>query len=382
MAQAGSIAARNELIEFLTPWIRSRCAVRGRVLEFFEDLVQPVTIAVMRSIETFDLSQEIQPLTYFAYRIRGEIADFYRNQLPPGARRSGSAAFGQHRTIRTDNFVEWVHPVDEIPELRREEFDSQDLIERIAESLGEREGQIVRWRFGQDLTMAEIAKRLGVSESLISLTMNRLLPVLRSKLESHLLEGRPLIPVPLKEPAMPGYDVDRELRSLFTPGPQPRPETKEDVMSHAMSRIPLEKPEENGARLPAATQTPREASAQTPARRLSARELATQLMATDAEDLEQFDREIELAERHLAKLKQARKVIASCIAGGKPKTNKGTVSIDGDLEKRIICWVERHGPAKPSKICEDFGLGFAAVGKTVKRSSRLGKDEAVRVVLT
>ncbi|MEO9151082.1 MAG: sigma-70 family RNA polymerase sigma factor, partial [Lapillicoccus sp.] len=88
-------------------------------------------------------------------------------------------------------------PSDDAPSLSQvlpAEGDDLDLVEdRVALSaaigqLSHREQTVVAMRFGQDLTQAEIAQHLGVSQMQVSRILTRLLAHLRDVLEPTLVE--------------------------------------------------------------------------------------------------------------------------------------------------------------------------------------------------
>jgi RNA polymerase sigma factor (sigma-70 family) len=338
-AQAGDMDARNTLIEHLMPWLRSKCVQRSRRYRDVDDMVQFVAIAVIRSIQTFDLASDVRLSTYLAHRVRGAIADYWRGQLPVGAKRPSQGAFGKQMTQRAD-FHEWVHPIDEIPQLRVEWTDAEDFVERLCESLGEYDGELIRLRFLEDLPMLQIARRLGCSESRVSQRLAELMPRCKERIESY-LAGKTLA-----------------ARPIVASG------RKEVIMDQHTEPVP---------RLAPASVA------------MDVRTIAKLIVAAKDSDLESIDATIAEVEQSLSGLRELRKVFAKRL--GHVETKKPARLSNGSaparLDAQILDYLAEHGsPADVTAIGRKLGKPVQAVNMSVTRSPLLqhcgkGKVEAV-----
>ena len=227
--------ARNTLIEMNMSLVRFAAGrFRGRG-DDMEDIVQTGMIGLIKAIDRFELSREVEFTSFAVPYIVGEIKRFFRDtswavHVPRRlqearvqlARASEELSSRLGRTPTTRELSELMSlPEEEIVEARlasngyksasldaaiggSEDGESvladfignQDpalglvedfhaLAPMIAE-LDERDRKIIHWRFVEELTQAQIAEHLGVSQMHVSRLITRLLTRLREgMLSSH-----------------------------------------------------------------------------------------------------------------------------------------------------------------------------------------------------
>lgn len=224
-AQGGDEAARGKLVEHnlrLVMSIARRFAGQGCDVD---DLYQIGCIGLLKAIDGFDLSYDVKFSTYAVPRIAGEIKQFLRRDGPVKLGRSLQELSRQikeaqqrlagrlHRQPTAQEVAEYVGssveqvvmaleasgPLASLDEVVREDDGrpvvlgdvlpgSSDLgaalVQNIVlrEALGRlppRERLIVRRRFLEEKTQAEVARELGVSQAQVSRLENRCLRFLR-----------------------------------------------------------------------------------------------------------------------------------------------------------------------------------------------------------
>jgi RNA polymerase sigma-B factor len=229
--RTGARPTRNRLVEAhrgLAASIAHDYRDRGVELD---DLVQIAMLGTLKAVERYEPERGI-PFSSFASRtINGEIKRYFRDRTwavrPPRseqerhldlrrARTSLSSRLGRPPTvaeladeldISSDQVLDTLEagaayratsldarrtgdddttslaerlPGDDVPsrpvELRM-------LVDQLLQTLPEREAQIMRLRFYDELTQSEIADRLGISQMHVSRLMRRCLDTLRATLE-------------------------------------------------------------------------------------------------------------------------------------------------------------------------------------------------------
>ncbi|MET7738487.1 RNA polymerase sigma factor SigF [Streptomyces sp. NPDC005402] len=228
--------ARNTLIEMNISLVRYAAGrFRSRGQEEMEDIVQVGVIGLIKAIDRFELSREVEFTSFAVPYIVGEIKRFFRDtswavHVPRRlqearvqlARASEELSSRLGRTPTTRELSELMSlPEEEIVEARlasngytsasldaaiggsedgecvlADFIGKQDpalglvedfhaLAPMIAE-LDERDRKIIHWRFVEELTQAQIAEHLGVSQMHVSRLITRLLTRLREgMLSSH-----------------------------------------------------------------------------------------------------------------------------------------------------------------------------------------------------
>ncbi|MFF8973104.1 RNA polymerase sigma factor SigF [Streptomyces sp. NPDC014995] len=221
--------ARNTLIEMNMSLVRYAAGrFRSRGPEEMEDIVQVGMIGLIKAIDRFELSREVEFTSFAVPYIVGEIKRFFRDtswavHVPRRlqearvqlARANEELSSRLGRTPTTKELSELMSLSEEevveaqlasngyrsasldatisgsedgeaaLADFIGDEDAALGLVEdfhalapMIAE-LGERDRKIIHWRFVEELTQARIAERLGVSQMHVSRLITRLLTRLR-----------------------------------------------------------------------------------------------------------------------------------------------------------------------------------------------------------
>jgi RNA polymerase sigma-B factor len=225
----GDEGARDELAQEMLPLARmlaGRYSGRGEPLD---DLVQVACVGVMKAIDGFDIEREVRFSSYATPTVLGEIKRYFRDKtwavrVPRGlqelqlkvARRRDelTAKLGRPPTVR--ELAEAVGaPVPDVldsikstrarksrsldeplgedgsladqlggldPELERAEM--RVLIGEAFAVLSARDRDILRMRFGRDMTQAEIASLVGLSQMQVSRVIRNSIAKLRLEVNS------------------------------------------------------------------------------------------------------------------------------------------------------------------------------------------------------
>ncbi len=204
----------------------------GRGVEY-DDLYQVASLALVRGIDRFDERKGLQFSTFITPTITGEIKNYFRDrsrlvhlprrvsELRALARRTAEEMLSESGKKPTASELaarlhvseeELLHaeeagsvvsldaPVegaesemsyyDAIPaaEDMYERFETKEAVLAAVGELSETEREMVRLRFGQELSQAETAKRMGVSQMYISRMERKILEKLRKSLKEGSLE--------------------------------------------------------------------------------------------------------------------------------------------------------------------------------------------------
>ncbi len=228
----GDQAAREQLVARLLPLARRMARRYRRSDEPLDDLVQVATLGLIKAIDRFDPARETAFSSYAVPTMLGELKRYFRDNgwavhVPRGM---------QERVMRVDNAVKEIsrklgrspsaHEVAETLDLSTEQvleameaagaYDAVSLDsyrfgdegdgETYAESIGVEDGRfelveygamiaptlaalpardriVLHLRFVEDLTQAEIAERVGVSQMHVSRLIRRALERLRTVAE-------------------------------------------------------------------------------------------------------------------------------------------------------------------------------------------------------
>ncbi|WUC83555.1 SigB/SigF/SigG family RNA polymerase sigma factor [Streptomyces sp. NBC_00536] len=221
------------LVHFAARRFRSRAAGAGGGVEM-EDILQVGTIGLIKAIDRYDPEREVEFSTLALPYITGEIKRYFRDttwavhvprrlqELRTGLAQSQEALNGvlgraptvkelaQHLELPEEEVIEGLvaangytsgsldTPADadeQAPAGRRarplaesvgevdaamELFEEFHTLAPLLEDLGERDRSILRMRFGQELTQAEIGSELGISQMQVSRLLSRTLTRLRT----------------------------------------------------------------------------------------------------------------------------------------------------------------------------------------------------------
>ena len=224
----GDPAARDELAEEMLPLARAlagRYAGRG---EPIDDLVQVACIGIMKAIDGFDLSRDVRFSSYATPTVLGEIKRYFRDKtwamrVPRGmqelqlkiARARDKLTHELGRSPNVEELAAAVGaPFEEVlqtiqsqdarrtrsldepigedmtladsvggndPEIGRAEI--RVLLNDAFDVLSERDQEVLRLRFEDDLTQTEISSRIGVSQMQVSRLIRQSLARLRMDIE-------------------------------------------------------------------------------------------------------------------------------------------------------------------------------------------------------
>ncbi len=224
-AQSSDHEARDKLVNCnlkLVFNLVQRFQNRGYELE---DLFQIGTIGLMKAIDKFDLSYDVKFSTYAVPMIVGEIRRFLRDDSPVKVSRSIkeaayriqmtkdrlTAKLGREPTIgeiaedlgctreevvtaleasqQPTSIYETLHqddgdPIYILDQLKSEQDSDNPWLEQLAvkellAKLSERDRKIIIWRFFDDLTQSEVARRLNISQVQVSRLERQALKKLR-----------------------------------------------------------------------------------------------------------------------------------------------------------------------------------------------------------
>jgi RNA polymerase sigma-B factor len=224
----GDTRARDELAEQMVPLARALASRYGGRGEPLDDLVQVACVGVMKAIEGFDLSRDVRFSSYATPTVLGEIKRHFRDKtwamrVPRGmqelqieiakSRDKLTSELGRSPTVQ--EIAEDVdQPFEEVlitiqsqdarrtrsldeptgedvtladsigtrdPELGRAEM--RVLLDDAFDVLSERDQEVLRLRFAEDLTQTEISRRVGVSQMQVSRIIRQALNTLRADIE-------------------------------------------------------------------------------------------------------------------------------------------------------------------------------------------------------
>ncbi|MGP4000107.1 RNA polymerase sigma factor SigF [Streptomyces sp. 8N706] len=224
--------ARNTLIELNLSLVRFAAARFRNRADEMEDIVQVGTIGLIKAIDRFDLSREVEFTTFAVPYIVGEIKRFFRDtswsvhvprrlqelrlELAKATdemsrtlgRTPTTAELAEHLQLSTEEVIEGIVasngyaassldvPVDENSDNgggtyadrlgdvdpAMEGVENLQTLKPLIEELGPRDRKILQLRFGEELTQAEIGAELGVSQMHVSRLLSKVLARLRAGL--------------------------------------------------------------------------------------------------------------------------------------------------------------------------------------------------------
>lgn len=187
-AQAGDRDAMGQLLANLRPLALHIATKGGRLWgDCVDDLLQECAIATIDALRRFNPERGRRLSSFLERRLRGCVADWWRDQLPTGAQRTYQAAYGRrtHSIFNTppdERSGTW--EVDGRPDEDWRTVDEEDEWEALLRTFSqESDRQILTWRFRHGLRQREIASRLGLSESRISQRLTQLLRILHGRCE-------------------------------------------------------------------------------------------------------------------------------------------------------------------------------------------------------
>lgn len=227
----GDQHARDELVALMLPWVRRvamRYSNRGQDPD---DLVQVGSVGLLKAIERFDFDRGVRLTTFAEPNVTGEIKRYFRDHgwsvRPPRDLQEQNAEvmraidilsgelqhsprvseIAVYLKLSDEQVLEAMHAgggYDTTPLVHEDSEDSSQIESKalatedaglrraeLLQSLGasfaelsDRDREIVHMRFYEDLTQAEIADRIGVSQMHVSRILRAALSTARKNLNS------------------------------------------------------------------------------------------------------------------------------------------------------------------------------------------------------
>ncbi|WP_240965182.1 SigB/SigF/SigG family RNA polymerase sigma factor [Streptomyces zingiberis] len=225
--------ARNSLIELNLSLVRFAARRFRNRADEMEDIVQVGTIGLIKAIDRFDLSREVEFTTFAVPYIVGEIKRFFRDtswsvhvprrlqelrielakandEMSQRLDRSPTPEeLARHLNRTVEEVLEGIvasngyaagsldMPVEDGGESNRgntladllgdvdpalETIENLHALKPLLDRLGERDRTILELRFGQEMTQSEIGAKLGISQMHVSRLLSRTLKELRAGL--------------------------------------------------------------------------------------------------------------------------------------------------------------------------------------------------------
>ena len=227
--QTHDVRLRNEIAEkylFIVSMIAKKFVGRG---VDYDDLFQVASLALLKGIDRFDETKGLKFSTFITPTITGEIKNYFRDRsrlihLPrrvaelrvsvKKAEEELALATGKNPTAKeiaeklnvpeedvlscmeAGSVVSLDRPVDGDSEEGAsfydmlpdgedafERIEQKDAVRRAVASLSETEKKLVSYRFGQELSQAETAKRMNVSQMYVSRMERKILQKLKEDLK-------------------------------------------------------------------------------------------------------------------------------------------------------------------------------------------------------
>ena len=230
--ETGDIALRNEIVENYL-YIASVIAKKfvGRGVEY-DDLYQVAALALLKGVDRFDETKGLQFSTFITPTITGEIKNYFRDRsrlvhlprrvselrvnlkkvadefmtetgLRPTAKelaeRLGVSEEEVVRAAEAGGVVSLDKPVDDedamsfyevIPteEDNLERIENRDVLESAFSVITKEERDLIEYRFVQEFSQTETAKRMNVSQMYVSRMERKVLNKLKERLKKSLVD--------------------------------------------------------------------------------------------------------------------------------------------------------------------------------------------------
>ena len=230
--ETGDVSVRNEIVEKYL-YIASVLAKKfvGRGVEY-DDLYQVAALALLKGVDRFDETKGLQFSTFITPTITGEIKNYFRDRsrlvhlprrvselrvnlkkvadefmtetgLRPTAKelaeRLGVSEEEVVRAAEAGGVVSLDKPVDDedamsfyevIPteEDNLERIENRDVLESAFSVLTKEERDLIEYRFVQEFSQTETAKRMNVSQMYVSRMERKVLNKLKERLKKSLVD--------------------------------------------------------------------------------------------------------------------------------------------------------------------------------------------------
>lgn len=229
-----NLELRNELVLKYASIVKSIVRRVGSISGSYadaEDLTSYGMIGLIKAVEKYDIDKGVTFETFATYRIRGEIIDYMRRNdwVPRGVRKRAGmfenvsmelqSSLGRRPTdselcqklnIKTSDFAKMLSEIerfnvvsleeliqdtirikenyngDDTPEGKLSENEMFDVLTQSVESLPEREHLVITLYYYEELTLKEISRIIGVSESRVSQLHSRAIGKLKQSLKPYM----------------------------------------------------------------------------------------------------------------------------------------------------------------------------------------------------
>ena len=224
----GDGAARDELVERFMPLARRLAARYQRAEEPFEDLVQVAALGLVKAVDRYDPARGTAFSSFAVPTITGELRRYFRDHTwaihvprelqertlevqrarerlwselgrSPTVSEVANAIGAHEETVLEALQVASAYRAGSLDQPRRSDEDDQESVgaaigdedpayelaeerarlQPLTRILTDREREVLRLRFAEDLTQAEIGERIGVSQMQISRLIRQSLARLR-----------------------------------------------------------------------------------------------------------------------------------------------------------------------------------------------------------
>ncbi len=227
--ETGEVALRNQIVEKYL-YIAAVLAKKfvGRGVEY-DDLYQVASLALIKGVDRFDERKGLQFSTFITPTITGEIKNYFRDRsrlvhlprriaelrvnikrasdeiLTETGKRATAKQIAERLSVPEEEVVRAMeaggvvsldssldseddgegmsfHELFTAEGDDYEKLENRDAVESAVRVLNDTEREIVKYRFGQELSQTETAKRMGVSQMFVSRTERKILEKLKKKL--------------------------------------------------------------------------------------------------------------------------------------------------------------------------------------------------------
>ena len=232
--ETGDVALRNEIVEkylYIAAVLAKKFVGRG---VDYDDLYQVASLALIKGVDRFDERKGLKFSTFITPTITGEIKNYFRDRSrlvhlprkvselrvsikhaseeffaengrkPTAKELAQKLGVGEEEIIRASDaggVVSLDVPVDRegdglslhdvLPADNDvfENFEDRDELRAALATLTDQERELVKYRFGGELSQMETAKRMGVSQMNVSRMERRVLQKLRETMKKSMVEG-------------------------------------------------------------------------------------------------------------------------------------------------------------------------------------------------
>lgn len=229
--ETGDIEIRNQIVEkylYIAAFLAKKFVGRG---VDYDDLYQVASLALIKGVSRFDETKGLQFSTFITPTITGEIKNYFRDksrlvhlprkvsELRVGLKKLSSQIFAETGRKPTAKELAERLGVTEEEVLRCAEaggvvsldtpaigaegtglhevlpaedvfeaVENRDAVQSALSSLSEAERALVSYRFGQELSQVETAKRMGITQMNVSRMERKILQKLRETLDKSVVE--------------------------------------------------------------------------------------------------------------------------------------------------------------------------------------------------